>query len=55
MRAKRIAEDASDTYVITNNHYLGKAVVNAIEIASVLTGKTMPAPPSLLRMLSGTE
>lgn len=48
VRAKQIAEDASDTYVITNNHYLGKAVVNAIEIASVLTGKTMPAPPTLI-------
>jgi uncharacterized protein YecE (DUF72 family) len=47
-RTKQIAGDASDTYVITNNHYLGKAVVNAVEIASVLRGKPVPAPPQLV-------
>jgi uncharacterized protein YecE (DUF72 family) len=47
-RAKQIADDADETYVITNNHNLGKAVVNAVEITSVLKGKPVPAPPQLV-------
>jgi uncharacterized protein YecE (DUF72 family) len=46
-RTKQIAEDAADTYVIANNHYLGKAVVNAVEIASILKRKPAAAPPPL--------
>lgn len=48
-RAQQISEDAADTYVITNNHYLGKAVVNATEISSVLQGQPVPAPPQLVK------
>lgn len=45
----RAVEDAvSDTYVVTNNHYLGKAVVNALEISSILKGEPVPAPESLV-------
>ncbi|MBV9083607.1 MAG: DUF72 domain-containing protein [Acidobacteriaceae bacterium] len=47
-RAKQIAEDAHDTYVVTNNHYLGKAVVNAFEISSILKGKSIAVPHQLL-------
>lgn len=47
-RAKKIAEDAGDTYVVTNNHYLGKAVVNALEISSILKGAPVSVPPALL-------
>jgi uncharacterized protein YecE (DUF72 family) len=47
-RAKAVAEQTEDTYVVTNNHYLGKAVVNAIEISSILRQKTVAAPPELL-------
>jgi uncharacterized protein YecE (DUF72 family) len=47
-RTKQIAEEASDTYVIANNHYLGKAVVNAVEIASILKGQPAAAPPELI-------
>lgn len=49
VRTKQIAEDAADTYVIANNHYLGQAVVNAVEIASVLAGGPVAAPPQLLQ------
>jgi uncharacterized protein YecE (DUF72 family) len=49
VRTKQIAEDATDTYVVTNNHYLGKAVVNAVEIASVLRGEPVSAPPRLVQ------
>lgn len=48
-RSKQIAEQAEDTYVITNNHYLGKAVVNAVEIASILRGKPQAAPEELVK------
>jgi uncharacterized protein YecE (DUF72 family) len=47
-RSKEIAEQAEDTYVITNNHYLGKAVVNAVEISTILRGKPQPAPAQLI-------
>jgi len=47
-RAKQVARDAQDTYVITNNHYLGKAAVNAAEISSLLKSEPVPVPPTLL-------
>jgi uncharacterized protein YecE (DUF72 family) len=47
-RSKQIAEQADETYVITNNHYLGKAVVNAVEISTILRGKPQTAPEQLL-------
>jgi uncharacterized protein YecE (DUF72 family) len=46
-RAKQIEADAGDSYVIANNHYLGQAVVNAVEISSIIAGKPLPAPPPL--------
>jgi uncharacterized protein YecE (DUF72 family) len=47
-RIKAVEHEAKDTYVVTNNHYLGKAVVNALEISSVLKSEPVPVPPSLL-------
>jgi uncharacterized protein YecE (DUF72 family) len=47
-RIKTVEHAAKDTYVVTNNHYLGKAVVNAVEISSILKGKPVNAPASLL-------
>jgi uncharacterized protein YecE (DUF72 family) len=47
-RVKALEQAAEDTYVVTNNHYLGKAVVNAIEIASLLKEKPVAAPAVLL-------
>jgi uncharacterized protein YecE (DUF72 family) len=40
-RAKQIEADAGDTYVVANNHYLGQAVVNAVEISSIIAGKPL--------------
>jgi uncharacterized protein YecE (DUF72 family) len=48
-RVKAVEQAAEETYVVTNNHYLGKAVVNALEIASLLTGETVDAPATLVR------
>jgi uncharacterized protein YecE (DUF72 family) len=38
-RIRTIAEDAHDTYVVTNNHNLGKAVVNVFELKAFLSGQ----------------
>jgi len=43
-RVRTIAEGADSTYVITNNHFGGKAVANAFTLARLLTG-TAPEPP----------
>jgi uncharacterized protein YecE (DUF72 family) len=48
-RAKTVSARAKDTYVVSNNHYLGKATVNAIEIASILSGEPVKAPPLLIQ------
>lgn len=47
-RIKTVEHATNDTYVVTNNHYLGKAVVNALEISSILRAAPVPVPASLL-------
>lgn len=44
VRVKEIAKHSKETYVITNNHFLGKAVVNALEIKSTIEERKVPAP-----------
>ena len=46
-RVKHVAEDASDVYVITNNHYQGKAVVNALQLIAMLKGTKVTVPEPL--------
>lgn len=48
-RIKEVARQTKDAYVITNNHFLGKAVVNALEIKSTLQERRVPAPLPLLQ------
>ncbi len=47
-RVKEVAAKTTDTYAVTNNHYLGKAAVNALEIASLVKGGPVNAPSSLV-------
>lgn len=47
-RVKAVEHATKDIYVVTNNHFLGKAVVNALEISSILRGKPVPVPPPIL-------
>ena len=47
-RIRAVADDAEDTYVVTNNHNLGKAVANAFELKAFLTGKPIDPPRQLL-------
>jgi uncharacterized protein YecE (DUF72 family) len=44
----RIAQKAQATYVMTNNHLLGKAGVNALQLKNLLNGQRVKAPESLL-------
>lgn len=48
-RARRLAGGRDETYVITNNHFGGQALANAIELGSLLAGETALAPPELLQ------
>src|SRR6266571_1937589 len=38
-RIRKVAERARDIFVVTNNHYQGKAVVNALQLISLLKGE----------------
>lgn len=48
-RARRLAGEKDETYVVTNNHFAGKAVANAIELLALLRGGPVPAPADLVR------
>jgi uncharacterized protein YecE (DUF72 family) len=41
---RRIAEEADDIYVITNNHFQGQAVANAAMLESMLRERPVPVP-----------
>jgi uncharacterized protein YecE (DUF72 family) len=47
-RIENVAHKARTTYVITNNHFESKAGVNAIELKSMIAGKRVGAPPTLI-------
>jgi len=47
-RIRAIAKDAEEVYVITNNHYRGKAVTNALELKAKLGEKNPKMPEVLL-------
>lgn len=46
-RIKTVAGKAKDTYAVTNNHHVGKAIVNALEICTILRGEPVDWPESL--------
>ena len=46
-RIEKIAERSREVYVITNNHYQGKAVVNALELISILKHTKVKVPEPL--------
>jgi uncharacterized protein YecE (DUF72 family) len=46
--ARRLSDAGGDSYVITNNHFAGKAVVNALEIISALAGGPVPGPSEIV-------
>jgi uncharacterized protein YecE (DUF72 family) len=47
-RIKEVATKTEEVYVMSNNHNLGKAVVNALEITSLLKSERVDAPELLV-------
>jgi uncharacterized protein YecE (DUF72 family) len=47
-RVRTISERTRSTYVVTNNHFEGKAVVNAFQLTALLTDKPLQPPEQLL-------
>lgn len=48
-KIESVAERAVTTYVITNNHFESKAGVNALELKAMISGRRVPAPPTLIQ------
>lgn len=48
-KIKQIAAGSRVTFVITNNHARGQAVANALQLTALVTGRTVPAPESILQ------
>jgi uncharacterized protein YecE (DUF72 family) len=46
-RVRKVAENAQNTFVVTNNHFQGKAVVNALQLISILKGSKVKVPEPL--------
>ncbi len=46
-RIQKVEQKTKKTFVVTNNHYQGKAVVNALQLASILKGKKVKVPEPL--------
>lgn len=47
-KIREIAEKSRDTFVITNNHYRGQAVCNALQLRNLYEGTKVKVPPPLL-------
>jgi uncharacterized protein YecE (DUF72 family) len=50
-RAREIASapGVADVYVVTNNHFAGQEVVNALQLRSMIEGRKVEAPETLFR------
>jgi uncharacterized protein YecE (DUF72 family) len=46
-RIANIARSADVTFVITNNHFQGKAIANALQLISILRGQPVRVPENL--------
>ena len=46
-RIRTVNQHTRNTFVVTNNHYQGKAVVNALQIISILKGSKVKVPEPL--------
>lgn len=47
-KTTRIARESEETFVVTNNHFGGQAVANAIDVLALLRGGPVPAPQELV-------
>jgi len=46
-RIRKVEQNSRNTFVITNNHYQGKSVVNALQLLSILKGNKVKVPDEL--------
>jgi uncharacterized protein YecE (DUF72 family) len=51
-RSKDVAAATIETFIVTNNHFQGKAIANAVMIQSKLAGAPVPAPAPLIATYS---
>jgi uncharacterized protein YecE (DUF72 family) len=54
-RIRKMAEKAERIFVIANNHYQGKAVANALQVKSMLSGGAVEAPAGLEKRYPALE
>jgi uncharacterized protein YecE (DUF72 family) len=54
-RIRKISGQVGDTFVVTNNHFQGKAVVNALQLISILKGSKVKVPEPLRRQYPQLE
>ncbi len=47
-KADAISKESEETYVVTNNHFEGKAMANALELRYLLEGRNPVAAPAPL-------
>jgi uncharacterized protein YecE (DUF72 family) len=47
-RIRSVGESAESTFVIANNHFEGKAIVNALQLIHMLTKDPVAIPPTLI-------
>lgn len=47
-KIERLGEKVEKTFAVTNNHYKGKAAVNALELKQMLKGERVKAPGTLM-------
>jgi uncharacterized protein YecE (DUF72 family) len=50
VRIKEVAKQTRETYVVTNNHFRGQAIVNAVEIKAAVKEERVPAPEPLFKV-----
>lgn len=48
-RVQQVAQKADKVFVVANNHFEGKAVVNGLQLKSMIAGRRVRAPEILLR------
>jgi uncharacterized protein YecE (DUF72 family) len=54
-RVRKVTERARETFVVANNHFQGKSVVNALQLINILKGSKVKVPEPLRRQYPQLE
>ncbi len=54
-RIKELGRNSNRVFIITNNHYRGQALANALQIKNLVTGEKLDIPRSLLKTYPALE